>query len=204
MCRGLGLLANFKEVRFIENNTSHSSIEGTNKLDTYCKIEIIRNDETKRGYNIALDEQIDDKTKEIWQTQKFITADCKINKKLLKKIQEWCKQNEIAIWRSFAKGCSTYAKIKGNNDQYGSTIEGNNYQARSTIKGDNNQSGSTIKGDNNQSESTIEGESYIGMQTHTKHDKLTNLIKKASKELHPGETWKLTLAEFAEWLGDSQ
>jgi len=151
MCRGLGILANFKEIKCIENNTEHSKIEGTNKLDEYCKIEIIRDDTIKCGYKIKLDDQIDDNVKEIWQNKKFITSEGKMDKKLFSFVSRWCRENEFIIWKSFAKSCSTYATIKGNNYQFGSTIKGDNNQSGSTIEGNNYQSGSTIKGNNSQS-----------------------------------------------------
>jgi hypothetical protein len=189
MCRGLGLLVNYKKIKYLENNCDHSNIEEKNAIDNYCKIEIIRDDTIKQGYRIELDEQIDDTAKRIWIEQDFITPNGKIMDKLLKKIKLWCKQNELVIWKSFAKGCSTYATIKGNNYQSGSTIEGNNYQ-----------SGSTIKGNNYQSGSTIEGEFYIGMIKLTKHEKLTNLIEKVSKELHKDSEYSLTLNELIEYV----
>jgi|GEM_PF-2855121 len=149
MCRGFALLANFKEIKHIENNTSHSRIDGSNNIDNYIKIEIIRDDTTKQGYKIEVDEFIDNETKEIWTNKQFLIGN-KLNDKIKKAAEKWCKEKEVLLWKSFAKGCSTYATIKGNNNQSYSTIKGNNNQSHSTIKGNNNQYNSTIKGNNNQ------------------------------------------------------
>jgi len=156
MCNGLGILANFEEVKVIENNRHHSKIESSNKIDNYIKLELLRDDRLKKGYRIHLDAM--DNEEICYYTEKQFLLNNKLNPKIKKLVTEWEKNNQLLIWKSLAKACSNGAYIKGDNNQLNSTIKGGNYQAYSTIKGDNNQSYSTIEGDNYQSWSTIKGD----------------------------------------------
>ena len=179
MCRGFAILANEKEILYKENNFSHSKIGNE---DDYLRLEILMDTTKKCGYRIELDGDIDDVCKEIYAEKGLYIKD-KPNPKIMKKVEKWCKDNEMIIYRAFVFGC-----------QSDSTINGNNRQHYSTIKGDNYQPCSTINGNNDQSDSTIGKEMYIGLIKFEKYPKLTKLLKEIK------DSWDLTLNELVEWI----
>lgn len=196
MCRGFAILANFEEVKYIENNSIHSNI--VSNPDNYIKLEITMDTTIKKGYRVKIDE-MDEYIEEYWTKKQFL-LNGELNPKINKIVKDWCKNNELVIFKSFCFGCQDNSIIKGNNNQDRSMIKGDNIQDNSIIKGDNIQYRSIIKGNNRQDNSIIKGEFYIGMLKLTKYKKLTDLIKKASEELHPSYPSILTLNELIEYV----
>jgi hypothetical protein len=165
MCKGCAILANFDEVLIAKNN-KHDELSKKEKksVDDYCKINVIYDDNEKRGYRLEIDHHEDKEIMALYREKGFLTRRNKPAKQITEIAEKFCAKHETEIFRVLCKHLES-ATIEGDQSNYSATIEGYQNNDSATIEGYQSNYSATIEGNQSNSSATIKGDQYNDLAT---------------------------------------